>query len=143
VTTYATEGDLSAWLTDNGLALPGGVSAVAYLRHAERIVRRATICDLYDTASDGTPTSTTVANALRDATCAQVGHWISLGVDPAAGPAGTTGVVQSSSMLSGSVQYATYASQAEERAAATVSLSEDALGILQAAGLGSATVTAW
>lgn len=140
---YATEDDLAAWLDDNGLELPDAWSATAVLRHAERVVRRATVCDVYDVDGQGVATAGAVRAALRDATCAQVAHWAALGVDPVAGPAGTTGVVQSSSMLSGSVQFATYASQAEERASATVTLSEDALGILEAAGLGSTTVVAW
>lgn len=137
---YATEADLTTWLGENGQALPTGASATAYLRHAQRVIRSATVADVYSVDTAGNATDPDVIAALRDATTAQVGAWVALGVDPVAGPAGTTGVVQSSSLLGGSVQYATYASQAEERANATVAISADALGILQAAGLGSSLV---
>ena len=128
--TYATPDDLAEW---TGTPAPG--NAALLLRSASLLIRRATRLAFYDTTTEGLPTDTVLVTAMRDATCAQVAQWIALGVDPASGPAGAGGVVQASSIGGASVQYATYASQAEERASSLVTLTSEAAQILADAGL--------
>lgn len=127
---YATTADLTAWPIE-----PLPTNADRLIRAASNLVREATMTDVYATDADGLPTDTAIADAMRDAVCAQVENWVALGVDPVAGPAGTGGVVTSTQLLSGSVQYATYAKQAEDRAAATTTLCADAVLELTAVGL--------
>jgi hypothetical protein len=132
VLVYATSSDL----TNASVTLPADADVDDWLTAASGLVSEATLTDVYTVDGTGLPTDTTKAAAMRDAVIAQVKHWVKLGVDPIAGPAGTGGVVTSTALLSGNVQYATYAKQAEDRAAATVALSASAVAQLRAAGLG-------
>lgn len=96
---YATEADLAG--------APWGVTpenATSLLRAASVLVRQATRTAVYDVDATGAPTDTTVAEALRDATCAQAAAWANAGVDPT-GPVRPR-VKQSQSLGSGSVTYA-------------------------------------
>jgi hypothetical protein len=74
VDPYATSADLTAWLPD------GTVVA-----DAERLLRRASelVDDVvrrpYGTDDSGIPTDADIAEALRDACCAQVEQWLEVG----------------------------------------------------------------
>lgn len=71
---YASEADLTAWL-------PSGT----VVADAERLLRRAsellddTVRLPFAADSDGIPTDTEIAAALRDACCAQVEQWLEVG----------------------------------------------------------------
>ena len=104
---YATSDAYEAWKQDDA---PDNIDLL--LRSASLLVRRATAGDYYDAdVTTGMPTNTTLLQAFSDATCAQVAAWVALGIDPAAGAGGAVplAVVQSTSLLSGSVTYNTAA----------------------------------
>lgn len=130
---YATEDDLSGWLTDAGLDMP--TNPVGDLRSAALIVARAVGESLY---TEGLTTSP----PKRDATCAQVASWLASGVTPGtgglAGPgvaaplkrAGTDGsIVEYDTSLSSS------AAALAVRGKLTDDLCAEAREILQQAGL--------
>ncbi len=136
---YATQTDLEAWYgTDTAPVTPDRVFA-----RASRLVRRATINDLYATDSNGLPTDTDVRNAFRDAVCSQIETWAAADIDPAAGNV-QTGKASVASKKIGSAQVSYFAGAAGSvtamttRANAATRLSEDAVLILRDAGLASA-----
>jgi len=135
--TYATVADLTAdpWSVD---PMPSNASRL--LASASRLVRRATVTAVYDTDALGVATDSTVAGALRDATCAQVVAWITAGVDPAGGGVQLgERLVAAKSLASGSVTYdngaAASVTAMDARAASATRLCPDAVLILAEAGL--------
>lgn len=128
---YATPGDIADWI---GLETPPD-NAQSLIRDASLLVESATRLDRYQTDIDGKPTEFNVAQAFRDATCAQVALWHANGMNPSKGFAGQTGQVQSQSVPGGSVSYAG-ALTATEMGAAVTSLCDAAIHILRNAGLG-------
>ena len=127
---YATAEDLTTW---TGTAAPD--NAAQLLRSASGMVRHATRAALYDTTPAGLPSDPDVADAMRDATCAQAAAWAALDVDPTSGPAGVAGQVQSSSILSGSVTYAQREGADADKVATLTGLVPDAVMVLEQAGL--------
>lgn len=127
---YATPEQLAAW-TDT--ASPA--NAAQLLRSASLLITDAIANAVYDVDGTGLPTDSDKVDALSDATCAQAAAWAALGIDPAAGPAGVTGAVQSSSIAGGSVSYAVSSTAGDDRAAAAARLTGEALLILRQAGL--------
>lgn len=71
---YATVDDLAAWIAD-----PVPADAARMLDRASELVAEQIQFAVYATNSTGDPTDTTVLTALRDATCAQVEHWLTAG----------------------------------------------------------------
>lgn len=133
--TYATPGDVAEWI---GLETPPD-NAESLIRHASLLVEAATRLDRYATDVEGKPTAFDVAQAFRDATCAQVELWHTNGMNPSKGFAGQSGQIQSQSVPGGSVSYSGALSAAEMGAAVT-SLSDNAIHILKNAGLGKGQV---
>ena len=132
---YATPGDVADWL---GLETPPD-NAQSLIRDASLLVEAATRLDRYQVDVDGKPAEYRVAQAFRDATCAQVALWHANGMEPAKGFAGQTGQIQSQSVPGGSVSYAG-ALTAAEMGAAVTSLGDSAVHILKNAGLGKGRV---
>lgn len=127
---YATTEELSNWL---GNELPANADRL--LRYANALVRRATLTAVYETDLDGSPADAAIAQALRDATTAQVEVWLSLSIDPVAGAADGGRVVASKALGPANIQYATYAATAEARARAARRLCDLSYSILLDAGL--------
>lgn len=131
---YATAEDLAAepWLLT---APPSHVNRL--LATASRVVRRATMTAVYRTDVDDYPTDSTLREAMRQATCAQVAAWAAAAVDPLTGSVQTSRAVASKSLGSGSISYetATAAVQLAARAEASTALTPDAYLILSEAGL--------
>lgn len=131
---YATETDLSVWLTT---ATPVPDNAVRLLRTASAMVRSATRSAAYDTEPSGLPEAgSDAADAMRDATTAQVEAWLQLAIDPAKGDADNGFKTVASKSISGAtIQYAVYAATAQARADAATHLCVEAALILSNAGL--------
>ncbi|WP_280357078.1 hypothetical protein [Nocardia otitidiscaviarum] len=129
---YAVPDDLADWLTD----LPTTAAATQLIRFASQLVRSATRCDLYDTDPAGLPVDLDIAEALKNATCAQAAQWHLAGIDPAAGTVGRDVAIKTQTADGGSVTYAD-APSAQEIAASLKTLSSAALLILRNAGLAS------
>jgi hypothetical protein len=129
VLVYATESELGA------LCEPPE-SATELLREASRLVRRATILDIYEVDPAGKPTDPNVIEAFRDATCRQAAEWDRNDVDPVAGEAGVEPLETATSIAGASVSYdvsvATLA-----RAKLSTALCAAALDILRDAQLAS------
>jgi hypothetical protein len=130
VLVYATTGDLTTW---TGATPP--VNAVALLRSASMLVRRATMTAVYDVDIEGRPTNPAILGAFRDATCSQAATWAALGVDPVTGAAAGGKVASSKSLGSASVAYADAGLAAAARAKAATQLTTEALLILGDASL--------
>jgi hypothetical protein len=132
---YATPDDLvPEWLT----AEPP--NAQRLLSSASRRVRNATVTAVYATTSVGLPIDSALVEALRDATCAQVAAWATVGIDPLAGGVQLgQRLVASKSLGSGSIAYDNGAAGSvtamEARAAAATGLAPEAASILRDAGL--------
>ncbi len=139
VLIYAAPDDLidGDWLTGTVPA-----NATALLRYASILVRRATMCDHYDTDSAGLPADTVTAGAFRDATCAQAAMWSLAGINPLAGTVGRELAVASQTADGGSVTYGD-AISAEEVDQALSRLNSAALLILRNAGLASTRPNTW
>ena len=139
MTVYATPADYAAWADDG----PAEADLERYLRSASRLVGRVTRAAVYDVDAAGKPVAgTDAADALRDATCAQVEAWHGQGVDPLLGRVGGKAQAVSKTINGASVQYAVYAAQAEARADAATTLCDESYSILVDAGLvGSAAHT--
>src|SRR5512139_3022469 len=126
--TYATASDLETFLG----AAPDPVPAKLdrYLAVASALVRRATRAAVYDAGTTGAPSDPDVAEAFRDATCAQVAAWLDLDVHPTVGAGGLgPGVVQSSGIGGASVTYAS-APQVDAKAATVAELVPEAWAYL-------------
>lgn len=80
--SYATSGDLADYL---GTAPPAGARRL--LVQATRRVDELLIAAVYPVDGDGMPTDPRVAEALRDATCAQVAWFVELGDEQGSGAA--------------------------------------------------------
>ncbi len=131
---YATEAEYADWL---GLDDPPAGAATA-LRRASMVVDEMLFGAVYDVDDDRLPTDTDVAEALRDATCAQAEYGRTTGDASMVGAAGITTVSL------GSLSY----TKAATGTAATTSggngrWSPTAWGILQRAGLTGATPWEW
>lgn len=81
--SYATTGDLANWL---GTAPPA--NAARLLETATRRLDDLLVAAVYDVDTAGMPTKTAVADALRDAVCAQVEWWIETGDESGSGAVG-------------------------------------------------------
>ncbi|AXK88612.1 hypothetical protein SAMN05421776_12320 [Nocardia farcinica] len=136
---YAAPEDLAdGWLTD----LPDNTTATQLIRYASQLVREATRLDLYDTYPSGLPVDLDIAEAMREATCAQAAMWHLAGINPAAGTVGRELAVASQTADGGSVAYGDTITGAEvERSLST--LSGMALRILRNAGLASTRPCTW
>jgi hypothetical protein len=137
VLIYATPADLAAppWSSNP-------TNAAALLRAASGLVTAATRGAVYAVDADGMPTAPLIVTAFRDAVCSQAVTWAALGIDPAAVgiETGTGRVVASKGLGSASVSYAGADAAAARRVQVATSLTAEALGILEAAGLLNRTV---
>lgn len=128
LTVYATADDLLGaeppWLTE----APEDVDR--YLRAAMFAVAEAANRNPYG----DTPTGSE-ADALRDATCAQVAGWIALGINPDRQGADGPKAVKSSGVLTGKVEYDTSATADTVKSLAEGELVPQAEAILAVAGL--------
>ena len=97
--TYAVAADVldanPPWLTE----APANLGDL--LRAATVVIARAANLDPYTSDPSLDPVS---APVLRDATCAQVKSWISLGIDPARAGSDMPGPVKRSTMLTATVE---------------------------------------
>lgn len=134
---YATSEDLAGapWSVS---PLPANVDR--QLAYASRLVRAATRSAIYATDDDGAPTDAAVIAGFRDAVCAQVSAWVSLGItDPAAeGASSSGGVVTSKSLGPRSIGYAGTEGKAAERARIVRELTDEAAGYIDDLNLPSA-----
>lgn len=125
--TFATVDDVIRWL---GVEAPANTEAM--IRRGSAMVSTATRRARYAVTPAGLPSDPDVADALRDAVCAQVEAWVSVEVDP------TVTVVEASvsksSIDGASVEYDT-ATAAASRRALSEGLCSYALDILTNAGL--------
>lgn len=134
---YATPSDLATWTGS-----PAPDNAAVMLREASGLVGDAIICDLYEATSTGLPTNPTYVDALRDATCAQVEHWIAAQIDPLAGAGGQEPRMTVSAIDGASVSFDTYLT-APDRLNSAKYLAASSWRILRRAGLGSSWVSSW
>jgi hypothetical protein len=81
VPVYATAADLTAWLSA-GTVVP---EPDRLLARASTKVEALLLTAVYDVDSGGAPTDPDVAQALNDATCAQVEWWLLTGDEAGAG----------------------------------------------------------
>lgn len=124
---HATAEDLAEWMGEPDPR----PDAVRYLRPASLLVDRAARYSRFN------PASPTVIEALRDATCAAASYWIANKIEPMAQgvtPSGS-GAMASATILSGSVTVAGAEQQAAARVAASTALCDEAVLILEGAGL--------
>lgn len=139
VLVYADSTELAAW---TGVAAPA--NATQLLRSASMLLRSATLTSVYGTDETGLPAEAKVAEAFRDATCAQVASWVGAGVDPSGAGISTTAPVRGKRLGSGSVEYDTAASSSvtafQAKRVAAVTLCPEAFMILQQAGITPAGV---
>lgn len=128
---YATLDQLGTWLTDwlpDGTVLPDNLPA--QLRSATIIVARSCNRQPYtDTPAEPD------ADALRDATCAQVQAWVALGIDPATTGLGSDEAPVRSSTILGATVVRDTTGLVAERTAVVADLVPEAAAILQQAGL--------
>lgn len=75
---YATRTDLVGY-APAGVVVPADPEASRMLARASEAVELATMSAVYATDAAGLPTDTAVVGAMRDATCAQVVHWVESG----------------------------------------------------------------
>lgn len=129
---YATAAELTTFI---GAQPEGNITAM--LRKASLLVTSACRLDCYDTTPIGIPADDDLAEAMRDATCAQVERWIAADVDPLSG-AKQAGVVASSGVDGASVSFA--APTAADLGVLADTLCLDALHILRNAGLATSAV---
>ena len=132
--TYATENDLVTWMDAD---LDDDVNAVPLLRKASLLVTSVCRLDSYDTTPTGIPSDDDLADAMREATCAQAERWLAADVDPLSG-AKQAGVVASSGVDGASVSFA--APTVADLADLADTLCSDALRILRNAGLATSAV---
>ncbi|WP_130012143.1 hypothetical protein [Serinicoccus sediminis] len=137
--TYATTAELQGWLPPS---YPWPDNADQLIRTASQLVRSATRTAIYDTTPAGLPAvGSDAADAMRDATLAQVEAWLQLAIDPAKGAADDgTKTVASKTIRGATISYAVYAGVAQARADAATHLCTEAALILGNAGLTSGAV---
>lgn len=131
---YATSTDLSTWTSATAPA-----NATQLLRRASGLVRKATATAFYATDPTGLPTDPDTLQAFKDATCAQAAMWTAAGIDPAGGGVAVIAPLKAKRIGSAGLDYDTSASSSvtayTARGAAAVTLCEEAVDILQAAGI--------
>lgn len=125
---YATPEEYAAWLTPDVATPVPPAGAARALRAASGRIDELLIAAVYDTDDDGLPTDTDVAEALKEATCAQADYQQTTGDPYSTGAAG-----QWASVGIGSVSLA----KGQVKGGGTVvsTYSSEAEGILQRAGL--------
>ena len=133
---YADAADLQTW---TGAPPDDAAKATALLRRASFLVGRAIRNDLYDVTPSGMPADPDLADAVRDATCAQVEVWLAGGLDVIAGPGGQPALPTVSAIDGAQVSFDAYLTAAA-RTGALTQLDDVALHILRAAGLASGVV---
>jgi len=136
VAAYATPAQWAA--SDYALAtMPADPEAQRRLNRASRIIDEMIITAIYDVDDDGLPTDTKIADALRDATCAQAEYMASAG-----DPLGIGATNQISSFSIGSVSVTRKAGQNGSDTPSRYAPA--AWTILQQAGLtGQGPITGW
>lgn len=77
---HATEAELAGHLAGSDFTVPTGAAAQRLLKRASELVDDRVLAPYLTDAAD-VPTETHVADALRDATLAQVEQWLSVGED--------------------------------------------------------------
>jgi hypothetical protein len=132
---YATADDLATFIESP--TPPAGAERL--IKGASALVRSATRAALYDTTSAGLPSDPDVAEAFKDATCAQAAEWARRGIDPASGV--TPGRPQSSSIGGATVNWGTTGGMSDEDTLRE--LIPDAAWYLESAGLLSGPVQVW
>ncbi|MCO1575027.1 hypothetical protein M8C13_04540 [Crossiella sp. SN42] len=131
---YATQTQLTDYGAPQGVQLPEGAAAARALRVASTLVDKALKSAVYDTDPvTGLPTGPTVAEAMANATCAQVVAWAASGVDET----GAAGQWQNVSI--GSVQLGRGTTSGSEPAPGTA-LCQQGLTELEVAGLLPGTI---
>jgi hypothetical protein len=133
---YATHAELADWMDNENV--PDKPKSM--LRSASLLVEWATKNARYRVDSEGFPTEELIRTAFRDAVTAQIEFWVSLGVNPTSGTAGTALDVTGKSMDGASVSYGADKKVLAAKANAPETLGPVALGILSAAGLLSGPV---
>lgn len=137
IRVYATTGDLTGgdppWLVD----LPANAGSL--LRSASLLIATATISDYYDADDAGLPTVTAIVEAFRDATCAQVALWATLGIDPNLAGLDVTAPKRAKGIGSAKVEYDTSAASSAAALATRQQLArglcEQSQRILRSAGM--------
>lgn len=122
VLVYATDADLTAWITP----VPLPANSATLLRSASLLIHTFTMTALYGVDDTGKPSDATVLQAFNDATCAQAASWAAAGIDPVSGGISTAAPVRSKRLGSAGVDYDTSANtsatvlQAKREAATTL-----------------------
>lgn len=124
---YATRADLEAYLPA-ALTLPAEPEATRMLTRASEVVDDLLVTAVYDVDAGLLPTDTTVAEALRQATCAQVAWWIETGDE-------TGAAAQYQSVSIGSVSLSRGYSGAGSSTGTAQRISDDAMRHLRRVGL--------
>lgn len=133
---YATAPDLTAFM---GSQPDSDVDVTPMLRKASLLVTTACRLDCYDVTPTGIPSDEDLAEAMRDAVCAQVELWVAAGYNPVAGAGGQDPRVTVSAVDGASVSFDTYLT-APARINEINQLCPDSLRILRNAGLASSAV---
>lgn len=133
---HATPADLAAWTGQ-----PAPTNATMLLREASIRVRTATLRDRYDTTPSGLPALDDLAEAMRDATCAQAAAWSAADIDPTGGAAAGGAAVVKSELDGARVEYDAAPLTAARAELLGPGLTPTALAILRSVGLASAAVT--
>lgn len=131
---YATTTDLTAW---TGATAPP--NATQLLRRASGLVRKATAAAFYATDATGLPTDPPTLQAFKDATTAQAALWTAAGIDPTGGGVAVVAPLRAKRIGSAALDYDTSATSSvtayAARAAATTTLCDESVDILQQAGI--------
>lgn len=135
---YATPADLWEYMGKTGAPDEAFTTRTTpLLRRASSLVQQAIRGAIYRADASGLPTDPLKLDATNEATCAQAAAWEANGIDPYMGRAGAKPAVASKGAGGLSVQYASYAADAEARsdlASGDVLISEP-LRVLEAAQL--------
>lgn len=141
---YATPADLWVYMGKTGAPDEAFTEKTTpLLRRASSLVTNAIRGAIYEILpASGIPSDPLKAEAVGEATCAQASAWQSNGIDPYMGRAGAKQQIASKGLGSASIQYASYAADAQARsdlASGDVLISE-AWRVLDAAGMLSTNV---
>lgn len=128
--SYATTADLAVWLHE---APPAGSARL--LARATELVDALAMAAIYDVDEQGMPTSPEVADALRDAVCAQVAWWAEIGDSSGSGAVGRW-----SSVSIGTARLSGPRSSGSDHTSAADAASPETRRILRLAGLWANTV---